>query len=77
MREVSCRANVLPVRAGPPYTTTSMILVRPLARREAAGLDLAAGIVAGGHAGAGHGALPQASHRIRYRPAVHHQARMV
>lgn len=54
-----------------------MILIRPLAGRKAAGLDLAAGVVARGHAGAGHGALPKASHRIGHRPAVHHQARMV
>lgn len=54
-----------------------MVLIRPLARREAAGLDLAAGIVARGHASAGHRALSEASHRIGHRPVVHHQARMM
>ena len=57
--------------------TASVVLGRPFAGGEAAGLDLAARVVARRNAGTGHIALSEASHRIRDGAAVHHHARMV
>lgn len=61
----------------PSFTISSVVLVRPLAGGEAAGLDLAVGIITRGDAGTAHSALTEACHRIRDRSIVHHQARMM
>lgn len=54
-----------------------VILVRSLASGKAAGLDLAARVVACRNAGAGHRTLAEASHRIRDGSIVHHHPGMV